>query len=88
MPHAKASSNSMKLGAEEIGTLFDNPDGNKWSPVLTTEEAAELLHVSKSTLYEWHRLGRLKGCCRKRGKHLRFLRNRLIQTFFDGEDWR
>ncbi len=74
--------------AKDGAALFDNPDGNKWSPVLTTDEAAELLRVSKSTLYEWNRRGRLKGCSRKRGKHLRFLRDRLIQTFFYGEDWK
>ena len=68
--------------------LFDNWAADKWPPVLTVDQAAELLHVSKSTLYEWHSRGRLKGCCRRRGKHLRFLRNRLIQTFFFEEDWK
>ena len=76
------------LGLDEVSGLFDNSDGEKWPPVLTPDQAASLLGIAKSTLYEWHRKGRLKGCCRRRGKHLRFLRDRLVQVFFGGEDWR
>ena len=74
--------------SRQVSELFDNWEADKWPPVLTVEQAAALLRVSKSTLYEWHRRGRLKGCGRRRGKHLRFLRNQLIQAFFCGEDWR
>ncbi len=78
---------SSSAATKAVAELFDNWEANEWPPVLTVEQAAALLHVSKSTLYEWHRRGRLKGCCRRRGKHLRFLRNRLIQAFFFEEDW-
>lgn len=77
-----------RVTSDEVNALFDNWAADKWPPVLTVDQAAELLHVSKSTLYEWHSRGRLRGCCRRRGKNLRFLRNRLIQTFFSEEDWR
>ena len=78
---------SMRAVTKEVAELFDNREADKWPPVLTVKQAAALLGVSASTLYEWRRCGRLNGCCRKRGKHLRFLRNRLIQAFFFGEDW-
>jgi excisionase family DNA binding protein len=70
----------------EVTKLFDNSE--KWPPILTVDQASALLGVPKSTLYEWHRFGRLNGCCRRRGNHLRFLRDRLIQAFFNGEDWK
>jgi len=73
---------------ERVQTLFGNSQAaGKWPPVLTVDQAASLLGIAKSTLYEWRGRGRLKGCCRKRGKHLRFLRDRLIQTFFFGKEW-
>ena len=48
--------------------------------MLTVDQAAELLSVPKATLYAWKSQGKLKGCCQKLGKHLRFFRDRLIQT--------
>ncbi len=74
------------MASHEAEELFDNWEANRWPPILTVDQAAELLSVAKSTLYEWHSRGRLKGCCRRRGKHLRFLRDRLIQAFFFGKD--
>ena len=77
-----------RLTPEEVAQLFDNPDGEKWPPVLTPAQAASLLGIARSTLYEWYAKGRLRDCGRKRGKHIRFLRDRLVQTFFSGkEDW-
>lgn len=49
-------------------------------PVLTPEEAARLLRVKISTLYRHVSEGRYRGAV-KRGKPLRFWRDRLIQEF-------
>lgn len=49
-------------------------------PVLTPEEAAELLRLKVSTLYRHVSEGRYSGAV-KRGKPLRFWRNRLAEEF-------
>ena len=49
-------------------------------PILTPDEAATLLRIKKSTLYRLTSEGRF-GSAVKRGKPLRFWRDRLIQEF-------
>ena len=49
-------------------------------PVLTPEEAARLLRIKLSTLYRHVSEGRYSAAT-KRGKPLRFWRDRLIQEF-------
>ncbi|MBP7052817.1 MAG: helix-turn-helix domain-containing protein [Phycisphaerae bacterium] len=51
-------------------------------PVLTPEEAARLLRVKISTLYRHVSEGRYRAAV-KRGKPLRFWRDRLIQEFME-----
>lgn len=49
-------------------------------PVLTPEEAATVLRLKVSTLYRHVSEGRYSGAV-KRGKPLRFWRDRLVQEF-------
>jgi excisionase family DNA binding protein len=49
-------------------------------PVLTPEEAAAVLRIKLSTLYRHVSEGRYSGAA-KRGKPLRFWRDRLVQEF-------
>jgi len=49
-------------------------------PVLTPEEAATVLRLKVSTLYRHVSEGRYGGAV-KRGKPLRFWRDRLVQEF-------
>ena len=49
-------------------------------PVLTPEEAAAMLRLQVSTLYRHVSEGRYSGAV-KRGKPLRFWRDRLVQEF-------
>ncbi len=49
-------------------------------PVLTPEEAAGVLRLKVSTLYRHVSEGRYSGAV-KRGKPLRFWRNRLVEEF-------
>lgn len=66
-----------KLTMPEItGTM----DGTGWPVILTPSEAAKLLRIQVSTLYRHVSEGRYAGAV-KRGKPLRFWRDRLIQEF-------
>lgn len=56
----------------------------RYPPVLTIQQAAEMLQVPVGTLRDWRSRGLLGSCCRRRGKHLRFLRDQLIDWFFNG----
>jgi excisionase family DNA binding protein len=75
---------SLNLTGKEISALFAQ---SKWAerfpPFLTVDQVAELLSVPKATLYDWNSRGLLEGCCAKVGKHLRFVRDRLIQKVFN-----
>ncbi len=74
----------LKLTNREIAQAFaDAMYATRFPPVLTLDQAAELLQVSKATIYDWRSRGRLTGCCRKVGKHLRFFRDRLLQAVFN-----
>jgi len=76
-----AGTNALRLSKEEIANSFAHGEwGNRYPPILTVDQAAELLSIPKATLYGWKSQGKLKGCSQKLGKHLRFYRDRLIQT--------
>ena len=66
-----------KLGSKEIA---DALDGSEWPPILTIEEASDLLRLKRSTLYRHISEGRYASAV-KRGKPVRFWRDRLIQEF-------
>jgi excisionase family DNA binding protein len=75
---------SLKLTPLELSTPFaDSHWGTKYPPVLTVDEAAELLKVPKSTIYDWSSRGMLRGCARRAGKHLRIFRDRLLKQVFN-----
>jgi excisionase family DNA binding protein len=64
-----------KLTIPEIETAFATTP-----PILTPQEAAGLLRLKISTLYRHVSEGRYAGAVR-RGKPLRFWRDRLVQEF-------
>ena len=66
-----------KLTADEIRHAVAGTD---LPPILTPEEAADLLRLKMSTLYRHVSEGRYHAAV-KRGKPLRFWRDRLIQEF-------
>ncbi len=66
--------NRKLVSQELVSALWDVP------PVLTPQEAAGLLRIKVSTLYRHVSEGRYAGSV-KRGKPLRFWRDRLIQEF-------
>jgi len=66
-----------KLTSQEIAMALDS---RQWPPILIPEEAARLLRLQVSTLYRHVSEGRYASAV-KRGKPLRFFRDRLIQEF-------
>ena len=50
--------------------------------VLTPQQAAHLLHVSRVTLYRWFKGGQLATCSAQRGRQIRILRDKLLNWFF------
>lgn len=75
------------LTTDEIRHPFEGAWGDRYPPVLSVEQASDLLGISVKTLYEWRAKGRLDGTCRKRGKHLFFWRDKIIDIIFNGKDW-
>jgi excisionase family DNA binding protein len=67
-----------KLSQQELESAL-----NQYPPILTPQEAARLLQLKLSTLYRHLSEGRYNGAV-KRGKPLRFWRDRLIQDFMMG----
>lgn len=74
----------LKLSDREVAQSFIDPVwATKFPPVMSIEQAAELLQMPIATLYDWRSRGLLNGCCRKVGKRLRFLRDRLMKQIFN-----
>jgi len=69
--------------AEIARTFSDNKWAEKFPPVLTVDEAAQLVGVPKATLYNWSSRGLLRGCARKVGRHLRIVRDKFIKRVFN-----
>jgi len=68
-----------KLTYKEIETSLND----QYPPILTPEEAAQLLRLKVSTLYRHLSEGKYHKAV-KRGKPIRFWRDRLIQDFMMG----
>ena len=49
------------------------------APILTLEEVAAYFDRKPNTIYEWKAKGLLDEACRKRGKHLFFWRDNVIE---------
>lgn len=72
------------LTANEIAAAFAHDDWQRrYPPLLTVDQAAELLQVPKKTLYDWSSRRLLTRCSRRVGRHLRFFRDRLIDVIFN-----
>ena len=67
-----------KLTQQEISASLP-----EYPPILTPQEAAKLLRIELSTLYRHLSEGKYNSAV-KRGKPVRFWRDRLIQDFMMG----
>ncbi len=74
----------LNVTASEIAAAFSAPAwASKYPPVLTLDQAAELIQVPLQTLYSWRSRGLLNGCSRKVGKHVRVFRDRFLHHIFN-----
>jgi excisionase family DNA binding protein len=72
------------LSSTEIQSLFSDPAwAEKFPPILTVDQAAELAVVPKQTIYAWSSQDRLKCCSVHVGKHVRILRDKFIDLLFN-----
>jgi len=82
----KSTKKDSTLTAAQAAALFDDPAwGAKYPPLLNVDQAAELLQVPKATIYSWSSQGLLDACKTRAGKHLRLLRDRLLQLLSEGK---
>jgi hypothetical protein len=73
-----------RLTDREIAAMFSHPvDAERFQPILNFDEAATLLRVPAETLRDWRSRGLLEGCCRKLGKRVVFVRDRLVKKLFN-----
>ena len=77
-----------KLSRAEIRQAFAGGTGAQYPPILNVTQLAELVQISRKTIYEWIAKGRLDGAFRKRGKHHLIWRDRAIEIIFNGPDWK
>ncbi len=59
----------------------------QFPPIVSPEQVAHMLGFARATVYEWISKGRLDGTFRRRGKHVRLWRDRVLDRFFNGPDW-
>jgi excisionase family DNA binding protein len=76
------------LNEAEIARAFAGAAGDRYGPVLSPAQFAELTGMSVKTIYEWLSRGRLEGAARKRGKHVVIWRDRALDVLFNGKDWK
>jgi excisionase family DNA binding protein len=76
-----------QLTTDEISQAFAGKAGEDFPVILSPAMLAALLQLSPKTIYEWIARGRLDGSFRKRGKHVLFWRDRVLDILFNGKDW-
>ena len=81
------NSRRRNLSKAEITQAFAEGTGAQVSPIITVQQLAVILQVSRKTVYEWIAKGRLDGAFRKRGKHHLIWRDRAIDILFNGPEW-
>lgn len=81
------SARKLNLSAEEFAYTFANEMGERFPPIMSPSQLAELLGKRVKTIYEWMAKGRLDGAYRKRGKHALIWRDRALDILFNGKDW-
>lgn len=86
MPNRRAT--TRRLDRAEIRQAFQGEAGEVYPNVISPVELAHLLKISRSTIYAWTQEGRFDGAYVKRGKHLRFWRDRALECFFSAPEWR
>ena len=77
---------NIPLTAKEVAAAFSDPlFADKFPPILSVDQAAQLLQVPKGTIYDWSSRGRLENCSFPAGRYLRILARSLGLKLFNGD---
>lgn len=78
------TTSGLQLTATEIQTAFSAPEwAQRFPPVLSVDQVAELLQIPVATVYQHSSRGLYSRCAMRVGKHLRFIRDRLMAKVFN-----
>lgn len=90
MPRTSSPNRSrggLQLTDAEIRDAFSDPQWEeRFPPILTIKQAADLAQVPVATIYDWRSRGRLNGCSRRVGRHVRIHRDRYLAFIFSSEN--
>lgn len=75
------------LDSDEIARPFVGELAERFPPILSPKQLADLIGLSPKTIYEWLAMGRLDGAFRRRGKHVLLWRDRVLDIIFNGKEW-
>lgn len=78
----RSSSGSVKSSSPFISHEESLP------PILTLEDVAAYFDRKPNTIYEWKAKGLLDNACRKRGKHLFFWRDKVIELKHEFKEYK
>jgi len=69
----------------EVAQAFEDPHwSQRFPPLLTVDEAEELVNVPKATIYDWSSRGLLSDCAFRVGKYLRIWRDSFLKLISEG----
>lgn len=85
-PRPRVAGPGIGLTDEEINKAFAGLS-ETYPPILGPEQLAELLQLSRSTIYFWTQQGHFAGGVKKQGKRQLFWRNRAVAALFNQPDW-
>jgi hypothetical protein len=72
---------------EAIAEAFAKAGGAGDRPIVSRKQLAEIFGVKPKTISVWVSKGHLDGSFRKRGKYLRFWRDKALDILFNGPEW-
>jgi hypothetical protein len=79
-----APSKKTPLTPKEVAVAFADPFwAQRFPPILSVEQAGELISIPTATIYDWASRGRLENCSFRAGKYRRVWRDRFILQFFN-----
>ena len=81
------STRNTKIDRDDLAKPFHGETAEKFPPIVSPTQLADLLRKSVKTIYAWIAQGRLDGSFRKRGKHCLIWRDRAIEILMNGKEW-
>jgi excisionase family DNA binding protein len=82
------SARTRPISRDDFARAFAGAGAERYLPILSPAQLADLLGLSVKTVYEWLAKGRLDGAFRKRGKHNLIWRDRALDILLNGKEWK